>query len=90
MLTMILTLAPLQAAFHSMCLTASDCIPLACIAGCNALFNLLLGTKSGLVSKFLQIRACHSISLGKWTDTGEPWLQAPAELNHFHADNFRK
>lgn len=51
-----------------------DALPIALVdeslaIGCNALFNLLLGTKSGLVSKFLQIRACHSISLGKWTDT---------------------
>ncbi|DBA84745.1 TPA: hypothetical protein ACH3X1_005991 [Trebouxia sp. C0004] len=52
-----------------------DALPVALVdesltIGCNSLFDMLLGTTSGLVSKFLQIRACHSISLGKWTDTG--------------------
>ncbi|KAA6424157.1 MAG: hypothetical protein FRX49_06116 [Trebouxia sp. A1-2] len=52
-----------------------DALPIALvdeslIIGCDSLFDMLLGTTSGLVSKFLQIRACHSISLGNWTNTG--------------------
>lgn len=52
-----------------------DALPIALVdeslpIGCSSLFDMLLGSRSGLVSKFLQIRACHSISLGKWTNTG--------------------
>ncbi|DBB02094.1 hypothetical protein WJX82_008195 [Trebouxia sp. C0006] len=53
-----------------------DALPIALVdealpIGCNSLFDMLLGTTSGLVSKFLQIRACHSINLGNWTNTGD-------------------
>ncbi|DBA74766.1 TPA: hypothetical protein ACH3X2_009289 [Trebouxia sp. C0005] len=70
-----------------------DALPIALvdeslIIGCDSLFDMLLGTTSGLVSKFLQIRACHSISLGNWTNTAR-WSETEAGQLHCASEEKR-